>query len=302
MLGLGIRLAQSLGLHKECPPGTSLAVKNERSKTWWAVVWQDSLLSITYDRASSSSSLDGPTHFPPDFTSGHGNWTFEECMYRLCSVSLDIVRERHTHHDTYATLYRMVEHEKELSDIMAGAADYIRNSTYCHTEREKLQHWAFYLHKSYIVSELCRPAIGPAAPKTELSLKMRRTCIDNLAHTVQAWLGLNNLTPFACRSWAAMHRSLSSALLLGILGEPAHNANVRFLLAELLRCLEEITSGIDPTEVSAPIDRSIYWLRKLSNSVAATPAGSSDGMFDLGSEDSPYALMDRMIWGVNSPA
>jgi hypothetical protein len=219
-------------------------------------------------------------------------------MYRLCNVSLDIVRERHTHQDVFATLSRMVEHQGEISNIMTGAADYIRNSAYCRTEREKLQHWAFYLHKSYIVSELCRPAIGPAAPQTELSQQMRRTCIENLASTVQAWLGLNSLTPFACRSWAAMHRSLSSALLLGILGEPAHNSHVRFLLTELLRCLEEITTGIDRNEVSAPVERSIDWLKKLTVSATTTPAGSSDSIF--GSEDSPYAVMDRMIWGAGS--
>jgi hypothetical protein len=118
MLGLNIRLSQALGLHKDCPPGTPYAIKNERSKVWWAVLWQDSLLSITYDRASSSSSLDGPSHFPPDADSPHGPWSFEACMYRLCLVGLDIVKDRHNQLDPYATLYRMEHHEQSLNDLV----------------------------------------------------------------------------------------------------------------------------------------------------------------------------------------
>jgi hypothetical protein len=178
---------------------------------------------------------------------------------------------------------------------MAGAADHIRNSKFCHTRREQLQHWAFYLHKSYIISELCRPAISPNAPKTELATRMRRTCIENLTNTVQAWLGLSQLTPFASRSWAAMHRSLSSALLLGIMAEQTRRPEIMALLAELLQTLETLTAGIDPSEISGPIERSITWLKKLTSSVTTTPASSTE-WWDLGSDDSPYAVVDKMMW------
>jgi hypothetical protein len=178
---------------------------------------------------------------------------------------------------------------------MGGATDHIRNSKSCLTRREKLQHWAFYLHKSYIISELCRPAISPTAPKTELAIRMRHTCIENLANTVQAWLGLSRLTPFASRSWAAMHRSLSSALLLGIMSEQMRRPEIMVLLAELLQTLDVLTADIDPSEISGPIQRSILWLKKLTSSVTTTPASSTE-WWDIGSDDSPYAVVDRMMW------
>ena len=217
--------------------------------------------------------------------------------------------------------------------------------------RNQLEHWALYLHMSYMMSELCRPTISPALAEHELARSMRKACIDSLTNTVEAFLGLQNMTVFASRSWTAVHRSISCALLLGILKEHERNDRARMLLEKLISVLTEITSKVDPAELSAPITRSMMALRKLlngqqqdsaarqsmpplnstvgqsvvpatSSSTAATPPlsnsltyglddinglmgvdgfgtlGQSPLMSDLDSEQSPYALMDSIIWGV----
>lgn len=156
LMGLTIRLAQCLGLHKECPKSTPQAVQIERSKIWSTVIWQDSLLSITYDRASSTAALDKPTHHPTDPSETYGNWSYEECMFRLTKVGLDIVRERATPQDPKAQMHRINEQKQELQEIVSGAADHLKDSRCCRTNRDQLQHWALYLHMSYIMSELCR--------------------------------------------------------------------------------------------------------------------------------------------------
>ena len=321
LLGLTIRLAQTLGLHRACPVKTPMPIKLERSKVWWALVWQDSLLSVTFDRASSSTPLDHPSHYPPHSTGPQGNRSYEESMYRLCRVGLEIVRDRQMQQNSHEALLRITEHRNELQDIMFEAADYLRDSRRCRSIRDQLEHWALYLHISYITSELCRPAISPSTAQYDLSRTLRKTCIDSLANTVEAFLGLQNVTPFACRSWAAMHRSLSSALLLGILREPLRNERVRGLLDKIVNVLSDVTSSIDPAELSAPIARSITAIRKLLNASPkpkASPAtngsegspGTTDSYsfdesgfvdispllgIDLG--DSPYAMMDSILWG-----
>jgi len=327
LLGLTIRLAQSLGLHRSCPASTPVATKVVRSKVWWAVIWQDSLLSITYDRAASAATLDRPPYYPPGSSFGPGNRSYEECMYRLCKVGVDIVRERATPQKSHDALIKITEHRRELLDIMGDAADYLRDSRRCKSMKDTLEHWALYLHISYITSELCRPAISPTTADPDLIRNLRKTCIDSLANTVEAFLGLQNITHFATRSWAAMHRSLSSALLLGILGEPARNERVRNLLDTLITVLTNITAELDPLELSAPIKRSLAALRRLAASDSRTPRLSTatlsgspssstqtlDHMNGLGvdeaslfgmsplmglnTEDSPYALMDSIIWG-----
>ncbi|KAF2147141.1 uncharacterized protein K452DRAFT_217301 [Aplosporella prunicola CBS 121167] len=333
LLGLTIRLAQSLGLHRACPTSSTEETKLTRKKVWWAVLWQDSLLSITYDRASSTSTTE---LVPINPESSPGNRPYIECMYRLCKVGLDIVSERASNQDP--DLRRIAERRQEIQDIMFDAADFLRDSRKCRSMRDQLQHWALYLHMSYIMSELCRPAISPTMENNELTRSMRKACVDSLANTVEAFLGLQNMTVFASRSWAAVHRSLSCALLLGILKEPERNERARMLLEKLITVLTDITRQVDPAELSQPITRSMIALRKLLNlqeskstslglqqampsTATSTPTMvgytledingalmGDDGSFplnhnsplvaDLDSEASPYALMDSIIWGV----
>jgi Fungal specific transcription factor domain/Fungal Zn(2)-Cys(6) binuclear cluster domain len=294
MLGLAIRLGQSLGLHRQCPPTTPLDRQNERGRIWWALMWQDSIISVTYDRAGSALNYDGHTHFPPDVNDlPFGSWTYDRCMYQLCRIALGIVRERHSYNDIHNTLARMSHFEKELSDVAAASAPTLRDFSLCSTFQEKCQYWLFYLHRSYILCELYRPAISPGAPQTELVQRMRASCIEHLPQVVSGWLGLFKVSYLTNRSWPAMQRALSSALLLGILRETETDPSTRFLLGEFLRALEEVTAGIDTQDIWAPLQRSLFWLRKL---VARSSEESSPRLPDLGSEDSPYALMDRMMW------
>jgi hypothetical protein len=325
LMGLTVRLSQTLGLHRLCPPSTSAQIKSVRSKVWWALLWQDSLLSISYDRASSTTTIDHTV--PLSQNAAPGTRTYVESMYRLCKVGLDIVRERQRPQNSQDALMRITEHRNELQDIMVDAADYLKDSRRCRSMRDQLEHWALYLHISYITSELCRPAISPSTAGLDLSKTLRKTCIDSLTNTVEAFLGLQNMTPFATRSWASVHRSLSSALLLGIIGEHTRNERARSLLTNLVQVLSDVTANVDPAELSAPITRSVSGLKRLlslppvqrktsesgsqsSPSLANfnpdeisgalnadTSSFSQSPLLGLDLDSSPYALMESIVWG-----
>ncbi|KAF2271230.1 uncharacterized protein EI97DRAFT_463019 [Westerdykella ornata] len=330
LMGLTVRLSQTLGLHRVCPPSTPLHIKITRSKVWWALLWQDSLLSISYDRASSTTTIDHTVPFSPH--TAPGTRTYVESMYRLCKVGLDIVRERQRPQNSHDALMRISEHRSELQEIMADAADYLKDSRRCRSMRDQLEHWALYLHISYITSELCRPAISPSTADLDLSKTLRKTCIDSLTNTVEAFLGLQNMTPFANRSWSSMHRSISSALLLGILGEHFRNERARSLLQNLVQVLTDITANVDPAELSSPVTRSVAALQRLlsiPNPRAGVLKATSDGsgsqtsptlanftadelnaafnlddpafnqspLVGLELDSSPYALMESIVWG-----
>jgi len=261
IMGITVRLSQTLGLHRLCPASTPAMQRAVRSKVWWALLWQDSLLSISYDRASSTTTIDHTV--PLSQHTAPGTRTYVESMYRLCKVGLDIVRERQRPQNSHDALIRITEHRNELQEIMVDAADYLKDSRRCRSMRDQLEHWALYLHISYITSELCRPAISPTTASLDLSKTLRKTCIDSLSNTVEAFLGLQNMTPFATRSWTAVHRSISSALLLGILGEHNRNERARGLLQNLIQVLTDVTKNVDPAELATPITRSVSALQRL---------------------------------------
>jgi hypothetical protein len=299
LLGLTTRLSQVLGLHRECRASTPQSVKDEKKKVAWAIMWQESLLSITFDRVPASTTMDMPdsTSLPYDAYVDGGAFSYAGCMYQVCHVGLNIVQERRTPRDSLETLIRMSKYESELRQVMGNASGHLKSSSLCMTLKEQLQHWALYLHTSYIMAEVCREALKPKIPHTELSQAMKVTCIDSLTNTVQAFLGLSRLTSFASHSWTALSRALSSALVLGVLGEADSNEKVRSLLSQLLTCLQEIMArNVDGTEISAPIKRWVATLSKLTSGRTSSSAGTSP-VLDLDSDDSPYARVDEIIWG-----
>lgn len=185
-------------------------------------------------------------------------------MYRLCKVGLDIVRDRSRSMSSREHLTRISKTRDEMDTIMGESAEYLRDYRKCRSLRDSVEHWVLYLHTSYIMSELCRPAISPSTADPELAKRFKQVCLDSLVNVVDAFLGLQNITTYARRSWASVHRALSSALLLGIVGEQNQNERCRKLLGRFVALMGDMTNSIHPQEIAAPMERAINSLRKLN--------------------------------------
>lgn len=328
--GLTIRLAQGLGIHQPCPPEIPRELAFPRSKLWWGVVWQDSLLSIIYDRASGPTTATKTTMPMP---MRYGNISeYHRTMYPLVQVGLEIVRDRERINEmtTHEMHEKIAAHRETISQLMRDSAEYLRDSRKCTSPQQTLEHWALYLHTSYTLSELCRPAISNRRANREMLAAYKPLCVDNLINTVEAFLGLNNITAYARQSWAAIHRGLGSALLLGILGEHNKNDRARHLLARFISAIHDITTNIDPNEVAAPLQRGISALNRLG--ISEVPGGQqryeehlndagvavgADGALKLehnpamyttpnsemgsGDEQSPYSVLNTILWGATNP-
>ena len=245
-------------------------------------------------------------------------------MKILCQTGLEIVRERGQYADPRHELARVKKHTEDLAKMMEQALQHLKDPTACQSMRDQLEHWNLYLHRSYILSELYRSALKRKQASSELS-SLRAVCLEHMANTVDAFLGLQNVTRFATQSWAAIHRSLSSALLLAILKQPLANHRVRILLDRLIAVISNVNSPLDPAEASAPISRAVQALSRLCpyqgsegsleygsselQSSVWEPSNSSDtflfgnpssegAMEDSDhSEDSPYRMMAKILWG-----
>lgn len=246
--------------------------------------------------------------------------SYIECMRTLCKAGLEIIHERNTQRDSKSEVAHLVATRKHLAGLLNNAADHLRDNTQCRSIKQQLEHWNLYLHKSYIASELCRPILrkrrNADTGATDAAISLRTTCIESLADTVEAFIGLQNITQFASQSWAAVHRSLSSALLLGILREPSRNERVHRLLSKLVSVMSSINAGMDVSESSAPISRSIEALKRFLPNAIDTPGyttgNTSSTMDDFttppnfasgsphvysSDEHSPYSIMDNILWG-----
>ena len=281
-------------------------------------MWQDSLLSMSFDRSSAILDIDRRTH--KAMTPEPSKLPYMDCMQALCRIGLEIVQDRCSSLTTDA-LSHIMETRSRLEAVMERASDHLRNVKWSRTVRDHLEHWNLEMHKSYILSELCRPILTHQkmdATRDAAVANLMGTCMAGLTGAVNAFIHLQRSTSFAKRSWAAVHRSLSSALLLCILGEAQRVETTCELVNELITVLSDLYVDLDPSEVPTPVNRSIQVLRNFvspalqDQQLFSTPDGWTDAssLTDVGpftspptttsSFASPYSAMNRILWGTES--
>ncbi|KAK7887782.1 hypothetical protein LTR67_009685 [Exophiala xenobiotica] len=324
LLGLTTRLAQTLGLHEPAEFSASPEEGRFREEIWWQIVWQDSLLSILFDRSPATSTI---ATTRPHHVSTHdlGKLSYINCMKRLCAAILDIVRDRSASVSASQEVSLILKHRDRLIAIMGQAAPHLTNVSASTCMRDQLEHWNLSLHLSYVMFDLHRATLRN---QTDAALRhLRDACVDSLASTVHAYLGLQNVSSTTRTSWIATQRALSSALLLGIIKEHAKNQRVRTLLQDLLTVMTNLNSDTVPSEVPAPIARAIAALRRFLHSSDAMEVdnpqwsghvsmqGSRDGSrsYDTSTfnspiltpgksphNHSPFSLLGDILWGTQS--
>jgi hypothetical protein len=139
----------------------------------------------------------------------------------------------------------------------------------CKTVQDRLQHYAIHLHTSFVVSVLCRPAlrrgesIGIDANQKRI---LADKCKQNLTQTVRMYLKMHSLSVIPTRSWAFTYHSLSSAVLLGIVGETKTNPEVRELQGNLISALSTTAARENTSkdiELSGPLSRALVALKNI---------------------------------------
>jgi hypothetical protein len=97
-------------------------------------------------------------------------------------------------------------------------------------------------------------------------------CKESLTETVRMYLKMHSLSVIPTRSWAFTYHGLSSAVLLGILGETKTDPEVRQLQGDLITALSataakeqtsDITKSDKDIELSGPLSRALVALKNI---------------------------------------
>jgi hypothetical protein len=280
-LGMVIRMAFSIGLQMNTA-GLSEHETWLRRRVWWALAWQDSHFSISYDRPSASV-LCHPD-LPYTYGSAPGSRSYAESMYSIISLTQEIIRDRSLGHRSQMNWSVVQRYKESVNTIVHDGLPHLRERSLCGKITQHLERLALKLHASYIVSELCRPALketgtdpdrpypnpvqsppgrrrkgstsgsqsstsGPVRSPSDTSIsisELRRECVRSLEGTVEAYVELHSLSEFAARSWIGIQRAISAAFLLGTIPETNQDTRIINLLRELERCICQRTMD-DPS-------------------------------------------------------
>lgn len=204
----------------------------------------------------------GPTALTEGFT-------YVEAMYHLCQKILLYVNNDSNSQPNYD---QIVANTIDVENIRLQVLPNMRVKESCKTVQDRLQYYAVRLHTAFVVSVLCRPALRRGeTPGINLSQKqiLAEKCKQNLAETVRNYLKMHSLSVIPTRSWAFTYHSLSSAVLLGILGETKTDPEVRHLQGNLITALSATAAKDQPSPGGPRTDRDIELSGPLSRALSA---------------------------------
>lgn len=270
-LGLVVRMAFSMGLQMP-PTGFSDHESWLRRRVWWAVAWQDSHFSISYDRPTSTVLCNPDIPYAPGST--EDNRDYAETMYNIIQLTQGIIRERTIKPNSRMSWSSIQKYREGVINIVSDATPHLRERSACGNEKQKhIERLALKLHTSYLISELCRPALRetssenhtpngtpvnsptssqarrksrtssrspPADPN--LPQQLRRDCLRGLEGTIDAYVELTKHSELAARSWIGIQRAVSAAFLLGTLPEANQEPRIMNLLRELEHGIAKLTN------------------------------------------------------------
>lgn len=194
--------------------------------------------------------------------------SYTEAMYHLCQKILESVNND-THFEP--NFEQIVADSIEVESLRERVTINLRLLDQCKTMEDRLHHYAIRLHTSFVVSVLCRPALRRGECRgMDINQKsmLAEKCKQNLTETVRMYLKMHSLSIIPTRSWAFTYHGLSSAVLLGILGETKTDPEVRQLQGNLITALSA-TAAKDQNATHPKSDKDIELSGPLSRALAA---------------------------------
>ena len=202
-------------------------------------------------------------------------WAYLESMYHLNQI---ISQRLNPETVAAVTYHEILENCAAVENIREKLQVQLRSKETCKTALDRLQHFAIRLHTAFIISVCCRPALlrgdGTRLDAAQKKLLADR-CKQNLTETVRMFLAMHQLSVIPTRSWAFTYHGLSSAVLLGILGETKADPEVRQLQGDLISALSataakeqtspqpHIQKSDHDIELSGPLSRALTALKNI---------------------------------------
>ncbi|PKY02990.1 Zn(II)2Cys6 transcription factor [Aspergillus campestris IBT 28561] len=216
LMGATMRLAQSIGLHEpslSSPP----AEQYQRNRLWWTLIWQDTFLSFTYDRPSSSITMNCPIPYTP-----HTNGlTFSESIFTICSILRDRTRQDlSTSTTTTDPTQSALDAKRQLESLRDSVAPSLRSKSHCQSLQDHLERLALNIHLGYAISRLTRVYMGsslsndPESDSETIPPAVAADAIHQAMQVIENFLDLHRFSASVCRSWAFVHNAVSCAISL----------------------------------------------------------------------------------------
>lgn len=177
------------------------------------MAFQNSHFSLAYDRPSIT--MVSQPEIPFDRKSMPGHRTYFECLCRVVSLALEVLRGRLDSEQSHIRFHDIREYKQRMHRILAEAAPHLQFPERCYTLSEDIERTELRLHSCYVVSVLCRVSLDPDSHLDDYRRAIiREDCIANLIGTIEAFVELHSIHSHCSRSWISVQRTIACVFLL----------------------------------------------------------------------------------------
>ncbi|EHK24202.1 uncharacterized protein TRIVIDRAFT_219660 [Trichoderma virens Gv29-8] len=244
LLGLAIRLAQTIGIHCSSDP-EGLSDKNERDETlvhkhiWRSLMWQDTLISLCYARPLGITILEDIAITAPAGLNEKRFDSFLDSCHNLFMVANKIGQALHGAKiaKERLPLLNILDFKNLINQIETRSLPHIQDVTKCQNKADYFQHFFFRMFSDSIMLCLCRPAI--LSGHHEYDQELNNLHMSRCRSVLRTYLELLSLNCPIRRSWIFIHVALSCALCLGVSADVRELKSDKVVLKQFLVALAE---------------------------------------------------------------
>ncbi|KAL7911537.1 hypothetical protein GGI35DRAFT_293329 [Trichoderma velutinum] len=243
ILGLTIRLAQTLGLHWSPDPDTVEVDQQDEATVkyyiWRSLIWQDTLISLCYGRPSCITVMDEiPLESSSSLTPPQ-TYSFTASCNHLFIIANKICQalNKAGFSGKQLSLGEIQDLKGIIDRIIKQSTPHLQDVTKCQDRDECIQHNFFREFVDSVILCLYRPALlshGDAYNK-----ELWTTYLQHCRSVLHTFLELLKLDCPIRRSWFFVHVTLSCALTLGIAANSQNNISDKLFLKGFLDTFSE---------------------------------------------------------------
>ncbi|RAQ75233.1 hypothetical protein COH21_002255 [Aspergillus flavus] len=187
LLGTTVRLAQTIGLHTERSIAYLPQYMQLKAKAlWFILVWQDSMLSLCYDRP------------PIVFVRSSASLSFTDVLHYLCRLGIEVTTADRDTQET--TFYLNILNHLEYVD--QRSLPHLTSLQNCKSMHDNLERLELKMHFYLVVAVLTRPALKQSQIQDQLYGILRERAKASIIDTSRAFLDFQALSVVLLRTWS----------------------------------------------------------------------------------------------------
>ena len=289
LLGLTHRIAQNLDLDNLQPDSEDGGAGRKVHHLWRAILWQDVLLSIRYDRQPLQYNTKSRGE------SVGSNLSYFDAMHEVCVITAELLQEPKLSLNDSKQRIQML---RRLEEIRSRGCPHLRSGKMNRTFQQRSEYLLLNLHADFLAAEICRPGFS-SRPVYDHHRMFREQGIKHVRQCLQAFLNLYQFSRFPLRSWSVTQAAVSTSLLLAMHLPQLRDESVVMLLRRVSEALWTDTSPpLNPSEVRGKcVGLSVTRMKASKLLAYVLDEGSEGGVTFPAGESTPVVSTEmKDIW------